>query len=505
MRTPVCLIVAPSVFLLDERVFMSLGILRVAAVLEAAGYPVEVLDLSGLENFEEVVRLHASATRALHFGISATTPQMPAAMAVAAAIRSARPAARVILGGPHVTLVNAAAKRERRQQTDGRAVHAMERLRQAFDVLVAGDGEEAIFVALRSQPPPVIDADEPKSSLFLTNAALTALPFPARHLGDVESYHYTIEGRRALSLIAQLGCPFQCGFCGGRASPTLRRVRTRTIDSIVAEMVSLYERYGTTAFMFYDDELNVNREMVALMRAIRAAQERLGVDWRLRGFVKAELFTSEQAAELHRAGFRWLLTGFESGAPRILENINKRSTRDENTRCVEIARQHGLKLKALMSIGHPGESEETVEETHRWLLEMRPDDFDVSIITSYPGTPYYDEAVPHDRMTGVWTYTYAKTGDRLHAYDVDFTRVADYYKGAPDGGYHSYVFTDSMTPDQIVAARDRIERDVRTRLGIPFNPQAAALRYEHSMGLSGALLPPHILRQTFAAGGAIGA
>ena len=34
---------------------------------------------------------------------------------------------------------------------------------------------------------------------------------------DVGSYHYTIDGHRALSLIAQLGCPFECGFCGGRS------------------------------------------------------------------------------------------------------------------------------------------------------------------------------------------------------------------------------------------------------------------------------------------------
>ena len=30
----VCLIIPPSIFLLDERVFMTLGILKVAAVLE---------------------------------------------------------------------------------------------------------------------------------------------------------------------------------------------------------------------------------------------------------------------------------------------------------------------------------------------------------------------------------------------------------------------------------------------------------------------------------------
>lgn len=493
--TPVCLVIPPSGFLLDERVFMSLGILRVAAVLEARGRAVEVLDLSGIENFEDVVRLHVAASAAIQFGITATTPQMPAAVSVCAAIRAVRPDVSVILGGPHVTLVNAAVKREKKQGIHGRATRALAVLQRDFDVLVAGDGEEAIFAALAGRGPALIDADEPKSTLFLTNAAITAMPFPARHLIDVNSYHYSIDGHSTLSLIAQLGCPFECGFCGGRSSPMLRRVRTRTTDSIVAEMVHLYAQYGVTGFMFYDDELNVNTQMVSLMRAIRAAQERLGVEWRLRGFIKAQLFTSAQAAELYGAGFRWILVGFESGSERVLTNINKRSTKDENTRCLEIASRQGLKVKALMSVGHPGESPETVEATRDWLVESGPADFDVTIITTYPGTPYYDEAVPHDRLSDVWTYTYANTGDRLHGYEVDYTRVAEYYKGDPNAGYQAYVFTDFMTAADLVAARDMVERDVRARLNIPFNPSAPAVRYEHSMGQMGAL-PAHILRHS---------
>jgi anaerobic magnesium-protoporphyrin IX monomethyl ester cyclase len=43
--------IPPSLFLLDERVFMSLGILKVAAVLEREGITVELLDLSGVKNY----------------------------------------------------------------------------------------------------------------------------------------------------------------------------------------------------------------------------------------------------------------------------------------------------------------------------------------------------------------------------------------------------------------------------------------------------------------------
>ena len=60
---PVCMVIPPSVFLLDERVFMSLGILKVAAVLDRAGYAVEVLDLAGIENFLEVVECTVAPVR----------------------------------------------------------------------------------------------------------------------------------------------------------------------------------------------------------------------------------------------------------------------------------------------------------------------------------------------------------------------------------------------------------------------------------------------------------
>ena len=53
----------------------------------------------------------------------------------------------------------------------------------------------------------------------------------------------------------------------------------------------LHSVYGFTGYMFYDDELNVNPSIVELMDGIADLQRRKGVEFRLRGFVKAELFT----------------------------------------------------------------------------------------------------------------------------------------------------------------------------------------------------------------------
>ncbi len=456
------LIIPPSPFLLDEKVFMSLGVLKVASVLEKK-MPVKVLDLSGVKNYLEVIRNEKETQKAEVLGITATTPQMPAAFKIRQALGG-----RVILGGPHVTLVNAAYKKN----PLGRARTAFEQL-DGFDVLVAGDGEEAVSEALKEDSPHLVDGDDPKTRLFLDNQRLNELPYPARHLMDVSSYHYSIDGERALSLIAQLGCPFECGFCGGRLSPMLRRVRTRTSENVVNEMTKIYEDYGIKGFMMYDDELNVNPRMNELMELI----SKKSVNWKLRGFIKSQLFTEEQAARMVKAGFKWILVGFESGSPKILKNIKKRATREENSRCLQIAHKYGLKVKALMSLGHPGESLQTVLETKEWLLKERPDDFDITIITTYPGTPYYDQAV---KQGNYWEFT--ANGDKLYSEEVDYTTTSDYYKGIP-GEYKAYVFTDHLTSQELVKLRDLTEDEVRSTLGLPYPSKG----YDHSMGQAAAV------------------
>lgn len=491
----VTLVIPPSPFLLDERVFVSLGVLRVASALEQRGVKVGMLDLSGVANFLDVVRSHLSDVQPDWIGITCTTPQLPSAVKIARAIREVAPTLRIVLGGPHVTLTYSALKieRDKLKVTGGRGEKAARVLEEIFDVMVSGDGEFAALEVFDPNCPRVIDGDDAKGGMFMSNAQYEALPMPARHLVDLPSYSYQIEGFNATSLIAQLGCPFHCGFCGGRNSRSLRVIRNRSVASILGEIRMLHATYGYTGFMFYDDELNVSKSFVELMNAIYELQKELGVEFRLRGFVKSELFTEEQAEAMYRAGFRWVLCGFEAANPRILENIDKIATLEDNTRAVGYAKKYGLKVKALMSVGHPGESEQSILDVRNWLIDCKVDDFDCTVITTYPGTPYYDVAVRHPELPNVWTYTHKKTGDHLYAYELDYTETPDYYKGDPNGGYKSYVFTDYLSADQIVKLRDQVEREVRAALSIPFYNAKSAIRYEHSMGQG---LPQSLYRES---------
>lgn len=488
-KEKVTLIIPRSSFLLDERVFPFLGILQIAAVLENAGHEVDVLDLSGLENWKEVLNAYFQENQSenLIVGLTATSPQAPDAFNIAKYLKKYFKYKKLILGGTHASLSYAAKKLEDKEGRTGRGNKAVKDILDFFDVLVSGEGELAIFHAISSDDR-IVDADSTKSKYFVSKKVLGSLPLPARHLIDLDSYKYFIEGKRATSFISELACPYNCNFCSGRNTTFLRVMRPKGISQIINEIRFLYKTYKYEGFMDYSDEINLPKNFVEYINSLKELQNELGASFTFRGFAKAELLTDEQAKGMYEAGFRWLLTGFESGDDRILKNINKRATKDDNTRAVEIAKRNGLKVKALMSIGHAGESPETIKNTMDWLLEVEPDDFDVTVITPYVGSPYHDSALFDGKK---WVYSDPNNGDKLYQKAVDYKSEADYYKGIP-GEYVSHVWTDFLSPKDLTELRDEVEAKVRKKLKIPFNPSNPTKKYEHSMGQGN--LPDWILR-----------
>src|SRR5207237_1467666 len=95
-----------------------------------------------------------------------------------------------------------------------------------------------------------------------------------RFIGKGTVYNLTVHPGHTYFASGMLvhNCPFECGFCGGRFSPMLRRIRTRPAESVIAEMMHLYDVYGTNGIMLYDDELNVNGGVVDLMRKVAATE-----------------------------------------------------------------------------------------------------------------------------------------------------------------------------------------------------------------------------------------
>lgn len=213
-----------------------------------------------------------------------------------------------------------------------------------------------------------------------------------------------------------------------------------------------------------------------------------------RGFVKAELFTPKQARLMYHAGFRILLSGIESGSDLILKSMQKHTSRSLNSHLVNIAHEAGLRIKALMSLGHPGETERSVEQSVDWVRRnLWPDwdDVDWTVITQYPGSPYFDHS-EYDVEKKAWRYTIKVDGQPqvLWSREADFAKDAYYYKGIP-GEYQVYVWTDDLSAERLAELRDSAEAETRSALGLPPITAVTPQTFEHSMGQG---LPPSILK-----------
>lgn len=512
----VCLINTPSTFLADERVIPSLGLVKVAASLEGKGVPVDVLDLAGIANYTEVAGRYMELYKNTRiFGLTATSPQLPAAANIVEEIRSRNPEAKVMVGGSHVTMSHASFKNEvasiqlQRMENHlkplgedeldltGRGAKHLGQLKEMFDVSVAGDGEKAVFKALEESCPKVIDADSIKSPLFLRSGELEKHPYPARHLYDLNSYKFFVDGVLAHAVIGQLGCPFGCEFCGGRDSHAFRVPRFREPSDIVEEIAYVYKTYRRRGIMFYDDELNIKEDkLMELLEGLIKFQETEKIEMRFRGFVKAELFNQKQADLMYRAGFRMILSGVESGSEEILMTINKHTTREINSNFVKYCHRagEGMGAKALISNGHPGDRKETLFDTLEWVVsDLVPnlDDVDITNMALYPGSKYFDKSKPHPTQNGVWVYE-GRNGKLLFSEDVDFAKKANYYKGVP-GEYESNVWTEYLSTHQLVYYRDFMEKVARQHLNLPPIQPVAAVAYRFN---SDGGLPPHILRRS---------
>lgn len=415
---------------------------------------IELLDLSGMKNYVEVFSEHIKKKPYNVVGFTVNTPQLPYVINMVSVVP---PHIKKIAGGPHITSCYSAEKHVQ----NSRIAKNIKDLEDNFDHLFVGDGEISVIEFLKGNlTSKVIDADE-TDALFLTNDYLSAHDFVDRSFIDLHTYKFFIDNEPCTSIISQLGCPFNCAFCCGRLSKNLRKVRAKSTTQVIKEIKHLYDVYGYKAFMFYDDELNVSKALPNLLRELIELQKTLGVKFKFRGFVKAELFTEEQAKLMRECGFEWLLCGFEAADARVLKTINKKADIADNDKMIALCKKHNIKVKALMSCGHPGDSKETILNIKKWLIEKKVDDFDLTIISPYPGSPYFDFST--HLSDNIWMYESPHTKDKLYSINVDYTKTPQYYKGIP-GNYTSYVYTDFITSKDMTILRDEVESDVRKTL-----------------------------------------
>jgi len=211
-------------------------------------------------------------------------------------------------------------------------------------------------------------------------ADLDTLPFPARHkLG------FRIRETRFINMFAARGCPFNCNFC----QPTKRilfgnAVRRRSPENIVAEIDDAVQRFGITGFSIDDDTFTFNRKSVLRFCELI---EPYNMPWSCQS--RSDI--DEDVLEAMRKAGCWLVfVGVESGSQRVLNLMNKKNTVGSNFDFITRCNKLGIKTWCNIILGYPGETEEDMEQTYRFVMDSQPTRACVSQATPFPGTDLYE-------------------------------------------------------------------------------------------------------------------
>lgn len=279
-------------------------------------------------------------------GFTMMTYQYLSTFEIIADLKRRFPAIPVVVGGPHVSAVEA------------------EVLSQCpvLDHAVAGEGELAmrdlclgrpleeisglhsrVQGEIRSGPPRQFPAD------------LDQFPFPRFRSYSLERYTNEVE------ISTSRGCPHKCIFCSvpnhmGHA------IRYRSATNVGDELKYFYDR-GVRSFQIGDDNLLANRRRIRELFDHIEERRFEGAVIRCGQGIRADLLSEDMLVRMKRAGFKQLGIGVESGSDRVLEVVCKHLKVKQVDEAVARACALGFDVTLMFVVGTPGETLQDVKKS----------------------------------------------------------------------------------------------------------------------------------------------
>ncbi len=410
-----------------------LGLAQLAACLEQAAIPVEILDANALGMGWDAIGDAIAESNPNVVGMTVYTPFVPEVARAVRAVRRAAPSATIVLGGPHVTFT-ARETLEAMSEVDvvgrGEGDQMLVDLVQALDSgrdlsRVRGitfrrrdedDGAGCSFGEAASDDGAVVETPDADP------VDATQLPLPAFHLLPMDRYSFPALGGPFATILTSRVCPFQCTFCS--EWPFWRGGwRPYDPEMVVEQLDMLVNRYGRTSIWIGDDCFNVSRDHIAaicegiLMRDIP-------VQWYYQGRADLLVRHEDLLPLMRRAGNRLVQVGIEASSDKQRDELGKQLSTETVEEAVGLLRRHDIVCQGMIIVGVPSDSPSTFSHKVRFAKRIGVDQPIFTFYTLFPGAKAFDEAVAQGRVE----------------LPIDYARH--------DMG-HAVMPTDHMTQDQV--------------------------------------------------------
>jgi len=368
--------------------------------LRGLGYAVEILDaesesLTWDQAAAEAVDRGARLTVVMASGHnpSASTMNMTGVGAIARRIKELSPGMPVALTGLHVS---ALPERTMRDEACDFAIQGegLRTLPPLLDALKAGADRFAGIPGLWwRQDGGIIPGAMPEMWADLDTLPMASwdlLPMASYRAHNWHCFDDVTRRQPYATLYTSLGCPYQCSFCCINALFGEHRLRSRSVESVLAEIDYLVNTFGVRNIKIMDELFAVNEKRVlALCEGI----ERRGYDLNFWAYARVNTVSERMLAAMKRAGVNWVAYGFESGSKRVIEDVTKGYKLDQVLRVVEMTYAQDQHICANFIFGLPEDDYDSMQETNALMQEINAEWANIYCAMAYPGSKLYDEAV----------------------------------------------------------------------------------------------------------------
>jgi len=224
------------------------------------------------------------------------------------------------------------------------------------------------------------------NSLPLIDRDLTKWKLYGEKFFKYSPYTYTMVGR---------DCPWgKCTFCAWTG--LFPKFRTRSAESLLSEIDMLVSKYGIREI--FDDTGTFPRGewLKKFCEGMIERKYKLSLMCNFR----FDYINPTIAPLMKKAGFRLMKFGLESANQATLDRLCKGTKVEDIEKGCRIAKDAGLGVHLTVMVGYPWETREDAQRTldlARKLLDKGlADMLQATVVTAYPGTPLYDQAVAND-------------------------------------------------------------------------------------------------------------
>jgi len=225
---------------------------------------------------------------------------------------------------------------------------------------------------------------------------LDSLPIIDRQLTKWHLYAYQNNNYRYLPgayIMSGRDCWWgKCTFCSWTTLYPSGGYRHFSVDRVFEEIKSLYQNYHVKEIFDDSGTIPVGQWLEDLCQRLIASG--LNQKIRLSCNLRFGVLDQRQYSLMAKAGFRFLLYGYESANQSTLNRINKNNLVENAEKDLRMAKKAGLQPHVTIMIGYPWETKTDASVTLTAAKKLfrlgLVDSMQATIVIPYPGTPLFD-------------------------------------------------------------------------------------------------------------------